>query len=83
MSDDNGMKPYWEALKASGCQPRASLEASVHPRPSYIQTTINSQFKFKALPQSVCPYSPSYCIPFPGVEFSELYYGYCSFSMSR
>eukprot|EP00913_Durusdinium_trenchii_P016335 g15354.t1 len=62
------MKPFWEDLKSSG--------------PTYIRDTITSQFKFKALPLSMCPYNESKCIPFPGVEFSELYYGYCSFSMS-
>ncbi|CAK9082418.1 unnamed protein product [Durusdinium trenchii] len=68
MSDDSDMKPFWEDLKSSG--------------PTYIRDTITSQFKFKALPLSMCPYNESKCIPFPGVEFSELYYGYCSFSMS-
>lgn len=68
MSDDSPMKVYWEALKTTG--------------PTYIQDTITSQFKFKALPTSLCPYSAEKCIPMPGVEFKELYAGYCSFQMS-
>jgi len=68
MSDDSPMKPYWEKLKTDG--------------PTYITNTISSQFKFKALPESLCPYSESKCIPMPGVEFEEMYAGYCSFSMS-
>ncbi|CAJ1431281.1 unnamed protein product, partial [Effrenium voratum] len=68
MSDDNGMKKYWEDLKSSG--------------PTYITDTITNQFKFQALPASVCPYNASKCIPMPGVEFEELYAGYCSFKMS-
>lgn len=68
MSDDSPMKPYWEKLKTDG--------------PTYITDTISSQFKFKALPESLCPYNASKCIPMPGVEFEEMYAGYCSFSMS-
>eukprot|EP00440_Ansanella_granifera_P019017 gb/GFBE01020666.1/.p1 GENE.gb/GFBE01020666.1/~~gb/GFBE01020666.1/.p1 ORF type:complete len:937 (+),score=214.71 gb/GFBE01020666.1/:1-2811(+) len=68
MADDNGLKPYWEALKESG--------------PANIKDTINSQFTFKALPPSLCPYNESKCIPMPGVKFGELANGYCSFEMA-
>jgi hypothetical protein len=34
------------------------------------------KFTFTALPESVCPYDPMYCIPFPGLEFEEAA-GYC------
>merc|ERR1719215_2050101 len=37
-----------------------------------IKTTISTSFNFKALPKSVCPYEDRYCVPFPGVEFTEL-----------
>mmetsp|Transcript_46762 Transcript_46762/g.109466 ORF Transcript_46762/g.109466 Transcript_46762/m.109466 type:complete len:925 (+) Transcript_46762:104-2878(+) len=66
MSDDSGLKKYWDALTADG--------------PDFIKNSID-QFTFKAFPESICPYNASKCIPFPGVEFGELYAGYCSFKM--
>jgi len=66
MSEDDDLKKHWDALTAGG--------------PAFIKDSI-SQFTFKALPESVCPYNASKCIPFPGVEFGELYGGYCSFKM--
>ncbi|CAE7915874.1 slc44a5 [Symbiodinium necroappetens] len=66
MSEDDDLKKHWDALTAGG--------------PAFIKDSI-SQFTFKALPESICPYNASKCIPFPGVEFGELYGGYCSFKM--
>lgn len=46
--------------------------------------SITTAFTFKALPLSVCPYEPAYCVPFPGLEFKELGSGtnYCQFELA-
>jgi len=51
--------------------------------PVSIRNTINEKFTFQALPLDLCPYQPMYCVPFPGIEFTELEAGYCSFKMSK
>jgi len=66
MAEDNPLKTYWDLLKTSGS----------------LQTTINDQFTFTALPLSLCPYAENKCIPMPGVEFSAASLNYCSFKMS-
>lgn len=56
MSDDSPMKVYWEALKTTGTEPyyfavaqlATEIPAEAGLRPTYIQDTITSQFKFKA-----------------------------------
>eukprot|EP00929_Paragymnodinium_shiwhaense_P112073 TRINITY_DN80333_c0_g1_i1.p1 TRINITY_DN80333_c0_g1~~TRINITY_DN80333_c0_g1_i1.p1 ORF type:complete len:993 (+),score=215.16 TRINITY_DN80333_c0_g1_i1:83-3061(+) len=45
-------------------------------------TTIQTKFSFKALPTSMCNYEPRYCVPFPGMQFSELTLGWCSFDLA-
>lgn len=47
-----------------------------------IHDAINKDFKFSALPKSLCNYGEQYCVPFPGVTFSEMGAGYCSFALS-
>lgn len=47
-----------------------------------IQNLIKEKFTFQALPMSECPYHERYCIPFPGVDFEELQFDYCTFKMS-
>jgi len=66
MAEDNPLKTYWDMLKTSGS----------------LQSTINDQFTFQALPLSQCPYSENLCIPMPGVEFQSTSLNYCSFKMS-
>jgi hypothetical protein len=50
--------------------------------PTDIRNTINNQFTFKALPLDQCAYDPRYCVPFPGVDFNDESYDYCSFKAS-
>jgi len=69
MAEDNGLKSVWDTLKANG--------------PPAMKDIIKDQFTFKALPTSLCPYPASKCIPMPGVQFSELTQGYCSFEMAN
>lgn len=47
-----------------------------------VKNTLVSSFTFKALPKSLCPYEGKYCVPFPGVSFTELAGGYCTFAVS-
>lgn len=70
MSPDNPLKEFWDVLTA----PTA--------RSSAVKTTIQTSFTFRSLPESLCPYNPSKCIPMPGVAFGEGYGGYCTFEMS-
>jgi len=44
-----------------------------------VKSLINTSFTFTALPSSICPYTPEYCVPFPGVDFSDLANNYCTF----
>jgi hypothetical protein len=47
------------------------------------KNTLVSSFTFRALPSSVCPYDPSFCVPFPGIEFSQLSSSnYCTIEMA-
>eukprot|EP00929_Paragymnodinium_shiwhaense_P124175 TRINITY_DN9922_c0_g1_i1.p1 TRINITY_DN9922_c0_g1~~TRINITY_DN9922_c0_g1_i1.p1 ORF type:complete len:910 (-),score=122.40 TRINITY_DN9922_c0_g1_i1:321-3050(-) len=50
--------------------------------PATLQTAISSSFTFSALPKSLCPYDTVYCIPFPGLEFTEVAAGYCTFRVA-
>mmetsp|Transcript_36352 Transcript_36352/g.77383 ORF Transcript_36352/g.77383 Transcript_36352/m.77383 type:complete len:944 (-) Transcript_36352:135-2966(-) len=50
--------------------------------PSVIRDTVQNAFNFTALPFSICPYAPRYCVPFPGVKFEEISSGYCTFEMA-
>jgi len=46
-------------------------------------SSLLDQFKFSALPQSICPYADAkMCIPLPGISFTEVYNGYCTFAIS-
>merc|ERR1719424_934681 len=47
-----------------------------------VKNTLVSSFTFKALPKSICPYEGKYCVAFPGVSFTELAGGYCTFAVS-
>eukprot|EP00401_Gymnodinium_catenatum_P002405 CAMPEP_0117495012 /NCGR_PEP_ID=MMETSP0784-20121206/19913_1 /TAXON_ID=39447 /ORGANISM="" /LENGTH=921 /DNA_ID=CAMNT_0005289921 /DNA_START=152 /DNA_END=2917 /DNA_ORIENTATION=+ len=48
--------------------------------PAEIQNTIATSFTFQALGFDICPYANSKCVPFPGVEFTELA-GRCMFHL--
>ena len=65
------MYKVWEVLKNS----------SNNSLTTEIKCTIGSVFTFQALPLSVCPYSESYCVPFPGMKLEEVVEGinYCNF----
>lgn len=54
---DNPLKFAWTALASSG-NPAATDPMSL--------------FSFNALSLDVCPYESMYCVPFPGVTFSEM-----------
>mmetsp|Transcript_21934 Transcript_21934/g.55849 ORF Transcript_21934/g.55849 Transcript_21934/m.55849 type:complete len:954 (+) Transcript_21934:140-3001(+) len=46
--------------------------------PTAIKNTISNQFTFAALNETICPYSAEFCVPFPGVNFTEMGAGdYC------
>eukprot|EP00931_Biecheleriopsis_adriatica_P056091 TRINITY_DN33240_c0_g1_i1.p1 TRINITY_DN33240_c0_g1~~TRINITY_DN33240_c0_g1_i1.p1 ORF type:complete len:997 (+),score=122.06 TRINITY_DN33240_c0_g1_i1:44-2992(+) len=64
---DHDLKPYLQILGSSA--------------DAQIVETLD-QLKFQALPESVCPYPSSKCIPMPGIEFAELAWGYCNFKMA-
>mmetsp|Transcript_125987 Transcript_125987/g.327174 ORF Transcript_125987/g.327174 Transcript_125987/m.327174 type:complete len:926 (+) Transcript_125987:139-2916(+) len=42
-----------------------------------IRNTIANDFTFTALPEDICPYPARYCIPMPGVNFTEAPNDYC------
>merc|ERR1719424_1009820 len=44
-----------------------------------LKSLIKTHFTFTALPSSICPYSPAYCVPFPGVDFTDIANNYCTF----
>eukprot|EP00927_Polykrikos_kofoidii_P045753 TRINITY_DN39847_c0_g1_i1.p1 TRINITY_DN39847_c0_g1~~TRINITY_DN39847_c0_g1_i1.p1 ORF type:complete len:950 (-),score=158.17 TRINITY_DN39847_c0_g1_i1:79-2847(-) len=48
-----------------------------------IKEAISTQFTFDALPKILCDYEPRYCVPVPGMTFSELSGGYCGFALSE
>ena len=52
--------------------------------PTGIKATISDSFTFNAMPTGVCPYDARYCVPFPGVVFSDndLTGDVCMFGMS-
>mmetsp|Transcript_6102 Transcript_6102/g.14172 ORF Transcript_6102/g.14172 Transcript_6102/m.14172 type:complete len:962 (-) Transcript_6102:330-3215(-) len=60
------------------------LNAPENDLTSEIVATITSAFTFKALPKSVCPYEAAQCVPFPGMEFSEIASGLnrCQFELA-
>jgi hypothetical protein len=60
---DSPLRNVWDLLAAS----------------EEFNSTIRSSFTFSALPSSVCPYDAGHCVPFPGVVFQELAFGYCEF----
>jgi len=71
-SPDVPWQKAWNELKINAASPQG------------IKDQIATAFTFEALPTSICPYtSARYCVPFPGVEFSELGVGYCQFKMSE
>lgn len=57
--------------------PWAKAWAGLNESSASISAIINSAFKFEALPESRCPYDAKYCVPFPGMEFSEPVEGLC------
>jgi len=65
---DSPLRLAWDTLRAS---PSAD-----------IQTVMEEQFTFTALPRSVCNYDSAYCVPFPGIKFNELQFNYCSLEMA-
>mmetsp|Transcript_39396 Transcript_39396/g.117950 ORF Transcript_39396/g.117950 Transcript_39396/m.117950 type:complete len:920 (-) Transcript_39396:442-3201(-) len=72
-SADNPLRVAWDALGGT-----------THPDAGNIPAAIRNDFNFSALPASICPYDAVYCVPFPGVTYSELYTGsaFCTFEMS-
>jgi len=54
---DNPLLFAWEGLNRSG-NPAATEPIAL--------------FSFNALSEDACPYHPMYCVPFPGVTFSEM-----------
>jgi hypothetical protein len=64
---DYAWKEAWDVLTSNG---NISSE---------IRDVIASSFTFRALPTSKCPYHERYCVPFPGIDFSELANNYCTF----
>jgi hypothetical protein len=69
-SPDAAWKQAWDVLATNAGSP------------ADIRTTISEKFVFKALPTSLCPYDARYCVPFPGVTFSEVASDYCTFEMA-
>jgi hypothetical protein len=65
---DHPLKDAWDALDSSS---NAALN-----------TEVKKSFTFSVLPTSKCPYSPKYCIPMPGLEFTEIPGGYCLFKVN-
>lgn len=56
---DSRFKAAWDLL-------------STHPSvPASFRAMLTTQFRFPALPHSVCPYHPRYCVLMPGVNFTE------------
>jgi hypothetical protein len=57
--------------------------ASNDPAVAAIRATLQGTFTFMALPFSVCPYNEAFCVPFPGVSFSQLSTSnYCTIEMA-
>jgi len=56
-----------------------------NPLLSTIKTTIEQQFTFEALPESLCPYPAALCVPMPGIKFTDVGAGSnrCSFMLSE
>mmetsp|Transcript_73337 Transcript_73337/g.203492 ORF Transcript_73337/g.203492 Transcript_73337/m.203492 type:complete len:952 (-) Transcript_73337:88-2943(-) len=50
--------------------------------PEDIRQVIESDFMFHALDPTACPYHPRYCVPFPGIRFTELETRHCMFTLS-
>jgi len=64
---DDPLLPAWNHLKNS----------------SLAQATIQNSFTFQAYPSSICPYSdPLLCVAFPGVDFTDVLNGYCTFKIA-
>jgi len=49
-----------------------------------LKDVVSSAFTFTALSEDVCPYDPSWCVPFPGIQLSEMTAGsdYCTFQIA-
>jgi hypothetical protein len=45
-------------------------------------STLASVFTFQALSEASCAYDAKYCIPLPGVSFTEVTQGYCTFEIA-
>lgn len=71
---DSDLYDEWQAL----------LGAAENNLTSEIREAISSAFTFKALPESVCPYRAEMCVPFPGIEPTEVTEGsaHCTFGMA-
>jgi len=51
---------------------------------SAVKSLLAQAFTFSALPESVCPYRPEMCVPFPGIDATEVTEGssYCTFALA-
>lgn len=62
---DSMYKGAWDALLT-------------HPSvPDEIRNAMSNQFTFTAVPSTYCPYDAKYCIPMPGMNFTEAAGDYC------
>lgn len=68
---DMGWRHAWNILKTG---------ATI---PADIKNTINTAFEFKALPISMCPHDAQYCVPYPGIRFTEAGAGFCTFQVPQ
>jgi hypothetical protein len=46
-----------------------------------VDSTLSTVFTFEALSKASCPYDAKYCVPLPGVTFTGLTQGYCTFDI--
>jgi len=62
--------------------PWEKLIASTNPIAGPMKNSILTDFTFQALPPSICPYPSVYCVPFPGITFSDFAGDFCMFEMA-
>jgi hypothetical protein len=76
---DDPLRKAWDLLLQAG---NGSAGPAMTQAYKPLADVITSQFTFKALPISDCPYHPGLCVPFPGVTGLLLYGGFCQPKMS-
>jgi len=72
---DNNLYAVWNTLLKAPSSNTMATDVS---------QLLNSSFTFQALPISMCPYDPQFCVPFPGVQYTELQGSslYCTFDFA-